>query len=334
MNTKRILQVLLGATVGFAISGGAALAEEPEVTIKFGHFAAESHPGNIAAKSFAENVTRRTNGKVTFEIFPASQLGATPEVLEQTVLGVVDMNLPTQGTLDKYEKAFATVMMPYAYGSYAEAHRFLDGPFFDWVAPKLEDQGLIMLSNWEWGFRHMTNNKRPINSPADVRGLKFRTPPEIQLVAAIEASGGSATQINFPELPAALNQGVVDGQENPIGVIYAFKIYEFQDHLALTGHSYNSMVHVMNKDSWDKLSVNQQRIFLEESRRAGELMRKMVQEAEASQLAELESKFGMKITRPNTDEFRKLMQPAYERVAEYAGKENVAKFLELLNAAK
>jgi len=242
------------------------------------------------------------------------------------VLGAVDMSLPTQGALDKYEKAFATVMSPFVFGSYEEAHAVLDGPFMDWVAPKLEQQGLVMLSNWEWGFRNITNKVRPVNAPEDVAGLKLRTPPEVQLVSAMEALGASVQQIAFPELPNALNQGVVDGQENPIGVIYHFKLFELQPHLALTRHVYNSMVNVINKDSWEKLTPEQQQILREESVAAGNLMRRLVAEQEASELQKLKDA-GMQVTEPDLAPFKEKMQPAYDRIGEYAGKENVETFL-------
>ncbi len=306
------------------IFGGGA---EAQTNLKLAHFAAETHPGHIAALQFKERVEERTNGEVTIDIFPASQLGSPPEQLEQTVLGVVDMNLPTQGALDKYEKAFATVMSPFVFRDYAHAHDVLDGPFMEWVAPKLEAQGLVMLSNWEWGFRNVTNNKHPIHEPADMEGLTIRTPPEIQLVAAMEASGANATQIAFPELPNALNQGVVDGQENPIAVIYHFKIYELQDYLSLTRHVYNSMVHVVNKNSWDGLSPEQQEILREESKAAGELMRELVAEQEADEL-DLLKQAGMEVDEnPDIEAFKAKMGPAYERIGEYAGKENVETFL-------
>lgn len=325
------------ARAGLALAtllGAALVAGAPTIagatTLKLAHFAADSHPGHIAAQQFAERVKERTGGEVTVEIYPANQLGSPPEQLEQTKLGAVDMNLPTQGALDKYEKAFATVMSPFVFRDYAHAHAVLDGEFMDWVAPKLEQHGLVMLSNWEWGFRNVTNSVHPVNAPEDMEGLKMRTPPEVQLVAAMEALGATATQIAFPELPNALNQGVVDGQENPIGVIYHFKLNQFQEHLALTRHVYNSMVHVMNKDSWDRLTPEQQQIVREESKAAGDLMRKLVAEQEQEELAKLEAA-GMKVTQPDLAPFKEKMQPAYDRIGEYAGKENQETFLGLVD---
>ena len=198
------------------------------------------------------------------------------------------------------------------------------------VAPKLEAQGLVLLANWEYGFRNVTNSKRPINTPEDMRGLKLRTPPELQIIAALEALGATTTQIAFPELPAALNQGVVDGQENPIGVIYHFKLFEMQPHMALTRHVYNSMVHVINKGAYDRLTPEQQTILREESRAAGETMRKGVQEQEAEEIAAMEAA-GLKVTRPDLGPFKAEMGPAVERVGEYAGKENMETFLKMLD---
>lgn len=330
---------MLNKTIGIAAVAATALAvvmsaASAQTVLTFGHFAPESHPGHLAALQFAERVTERTNGAITFEVAPASQLGSPPDLLEQTVLGAVDMNLPTQGSLQSLEPAFGTVMMPYAFDDYDHAHQFVDGPFNSWIAPKLEAKGLILLANWEWGFRNATNSTRPINSPADMEGLVFRTPPEIQLVAAMEAAGASAVQLPFSEFAAALNQGAVDGQENPIGVIFAFNIYELQSHLALTRHSYNNMVHVVNADTWNGLTLDQQSIMREESFAAGQMMRDLVVSQEAEQLEFLRTEGGLAVTEPDTSVFRALMQPAYDRVAEFTGQDNVDAFFRFLEATR
>lgn len=325
----RSLAVILCVALVAGVLAGPAMAIE----LKFGHYAAETHPGHKATLMFAEAVKKRTNGEVTIKIYPANALGSPPEVLEQNKMGAIDMSLPSQGALDKYEKAFSVVMLPFVYKSYQHAWKVLDGPFMDWVAPKLAKQGLVFLSNWEWGFRNVTNNKRAVNSPADMKGLKMRTPPEIQLQAAMEACGAVVTKIAFPELYNALKQGVVDGQENPLAVIYHFKLYEVQKNLALTRHVYNSMVHVMSKKSFDKLTPDQQKIVKEESKKAGQWFRDTMLKEEAGLIDKLKAK-GMKITTPDTSKFRAQMQQAYDRIGEYAGKENVAKFLKMVDSVK
>lgn len=303
------------------------------VQMKFAHYAEETHPGHLAAKQFAAKVEERTQGKVKITIYPANVLGSPPEQCEQVRLGAIDMTLPTQGALDKYVKAFSVVMLPFVYDDYDHVYRTLDGPSMDWFSPLAEKEGFIVLSNWEWGFRNLTNNKRAINKPEDVKGLKIRTPPEIQLQAAMEALGGIVTKIAFPEVYMALAQNVVDGEENPIAVIYHNKFYEVQKHLALTRHVYNNMVHVVSAKSWAKLTAEQRKIFREESKSAGAYMRKAIVAEEADQIAKME-KAGMQVTRPNLAPFRAAMTPAYERIGKYAGEDNVKKFMKYVEDAR
>ena len=312
---------------------GVSKAEAQVIQMKFAHYAEETHPGHLAAKQFAAKVEERTKGQVKIAIYPANVLGSPPEQCEQVRLGAIDMSLPTQGALDKYVKAFSVVMLPFVYDDYDHVYRTLDGPSMDWFSPLAEKEGFIVLSNWEWGFRNLTNNKRPINKPEDVKGLKIRTPPEIQLQAAMEALGGIVTKIAFPEVYMALAQNVVDAQENPIAVIYHNKFFEVQKHLALTRHVYNNMVHVVSTKSWAKLTPEQQKIFREESKSAGAYMRKAIVAEEADQIAKME-KAGVNVTRPNLAPFRAAMGPAYERIGKYAGEENVKKFMTYVEAAR
>jgi tripartite ATP-independent transporter DctP family solute receptor len=312
---------------------GVSKAEAQVIQMKFAHYAEETHPGHLAAKQFAAKVEERTKGQVKIAIYPANVLGSPPEQCEQVRLGATDMSLPTQGALDKYVKAFSVVMLPFMYDDYDHVYRTLDGPSMDWFSPLAEKEGFIVLSNWEWGFRNLTNSKRPINKPEDVKGLKIRTPPEIQLQAAMEALGGVVTKIAFPEVYMALAQGVVDAQENPIAVIYHNKFYEVQKNLALTRHVYNNMVHVVSTKSWAKLTPEQQKIFREESKSAGAYMRKAIVAEEADQISKME-KAGVNVTRPDLSLFRAAMGPAYERIGKYAGEDNVKTFMKYVDQAR
>jgi len=330
MKKAAILVVILIVLVPFVF--GRDLKAAP-IEMKLGHFAADSHPGNLASKMFAEAVEKRTGGAIKVTIYPNNALGSPPEVLEQNILGAVDMSLPTQGQLGKYSKKFNCVMLPFMYDNYEHADRVLDGKFLTWAVQDLDKAGLVFLSNWEWGFRNLTNSKRPVNSPSDVKGLKVRTPPELPTQAAMEALGAVVATINFNELQMALKQGVVDGQENPIAVIYSNKIYETQKYLAMTGHNYNTMVHVISKKNWDKLTPEQRVIVKEESKRAGDWMRKTLRTQEADQISQLK-KFGMEVTTPDKSEFKKLMKPAYDRMKAIAGEENIAAFVKMVDEVK
>lgn len=303
--------------------------QDETIVLRLGHYAVEDHPANDAAIQFAKGVEERTAGHVKIEIFSDGQLGTPPEMLEQNIIGSIDMSLPTQGALDKYSKKFATVMLPFAFEDYDHAYRVLDGEFLEWVEEDLDQQGLVLLSNWEYGFRNITNNVRPIVHPDDMVGLRLRTPPEMQLQLAMESLGANVTKIAFPEIYLSLQQGIVDGQENPLAVIYHNKLYEVQKYLTMTRHTYNSMVHVVSKKTWEKLSQEQRKIIREESIKAGEWMRIEVQQQEIEMLLQLEEE-GLSITYPNRAVFKEKMQYAYDAIATYAGKENVEYFLQLV----
>jgi TRAP-type transport system periplasmic protein len=331
MDRRAFLQTgLLGAAAtGFVFPApNISRAAEP-LTLRFAHFAKDDHPAHFAAQQFAAHVADRTDGAIKIDIFPDNALGSPPEQAEQIRLGAIDMGLPTQGQLDKYDKAFATVLLPFIFANPQHAFLVLDGSGMKWLAPLAEKQGFILLRNWDYGFRNVTNSVRPINVPEDMKGLKLRTPHEIQLVSAMEALGSEVQAIAFPELYQALAQKTVDGQENPIAVIFANKFYEVQKHLALTRHVYNNMVHTISAFTWRKLSPRQQMILQEESTLAGNLMRDLIAEAESRQISKLEAA-GLQITRPELGPFRAQMEPAYKRISAYAGEANVKTFLHLL----
>jgi tripartite ATP-independent transporter DctP family solute receptor len=327
MGRREFLQATV-AGAAISVSAPYVSSQAAPLTMRFAHFAAEDHPANIAAKQFASNVEKRTSGAIKINIFPNNALGGPPEQAQQIKLGTIDIGLPTQGQLDKYDTAFAAVMLPFIWDSPQHAFRVLDGAAMAWLAPLAEKQGFVLLRNWEYGFRNVTNIVRPINTPDDVKGLKLRTPPELQIQASMEALGATVQAIAFPELYLALSQKVVDGQENPIAVIYFNKFYEVQRHLAITRHIYNNMIHTVSAVAWSKLTTDQQAIFREESAAAGDLMRKLIADQEEDQIKKIEAA-GMQITRPNIAPFRALMGPAYERISSYGGSDNVKKFQQM-----
>ncbi|HZP76094.1 MAG TPA: TRAP transporter substrate-binding protein [Pseudolabrys sp.] len=332
MDRRRLLKTGLGASALVLakpyVSHGAA-----QLTLRWAHFAPEDHPAHIAAKQFAANVEKRTNGAIWINIFPNNVLGGPPEQAQQIKLGTIDMGLPTQGQLDKYEPAFAAVILPFVFDGPEHVYRVLDGPAMTWLAPLAEKQGFVLLHNWEYGFRNVTNSVRPINTPDDVKGLKLRTPPEIQIQASMEALGATVQAIAFPELYLALSQKVVDGEENPIPVIYFSKFYEVQKHLAVTRHIYNNMIHTVGVNTWKKLTPEQQAIFREESASSAALMRKLINDSEADLLGKIAAA-GVQVTKPDLAPFRAKMEPAYKRIAGYAGEANVKKFQELVEQGR
>ncbi|MFZ0845062.1 MAG: TRAP transporter substrate-binding protein [Pseudolabrys sp.] len=329
MQRRTFIAAIVGAG---ALAFGASEAVA-ETVLKFGHYNAESHPMHKAAVQFKENVEKRTNGAIKIEIYPNNTLGSPPEILEQTRNGVVDIAVPTSGQLDKYDKAFAALMLPFVFSDIDHARRAMDGPMLGWLTPLAEKAGLEIIGVWEYGFRNLTNSKHPIETPDDVKGLKIRTPPEIQLSAAMAALGANVQKIGFPELYLALSQGVVDGEENPIATIWSAKFYEVQKYLALTQHTYQAIYQVVNLDTWKKLTPEQQKIMREEGAAAGKLTRELLQSQESGLIEQLKGK-GMAVTKPNLKPFKDAMGPADAEIAKYAGAANVATFKKYVDEAQ
>ncbi len=300
------------------------------VELKLGHFASDTHPCGIAAVEFKKNVEKRTNGEVKISLFGNNALGSPPEVLEQVMLGAVDMSLSGQDQLAKHLPFYDVISTPFAFKDYAMADKVIDGEFKTWAEPELMKKGLVHLSDWEWGFRQLTNSKKPVNVPADLKGMKIRTPPAFAYQAFVEAAGGNAVTIAFAELVMAMKQGVVDGQENPVGTIYDLKLYETQKYMSILNYTYSSMVHVVNKKSWDKLTPAQQKIVTEESMVAAKAARKALRDAEATQLKDLETTKGIVVARPDLGPWKAAMGPAWDKVKTRVGADNFKKFMDIV----
>ena len=300
------------------------------VELKLGHFASDTHPCGIAAVQFKNNVEKRTNGEVKIALFGNNVLGSPPEVLEQVILGAVDMSLSGQDQLAKHLPFYDVISTPFAFKDYAMADRIIDGDFKAWAAPELLKKNLVHVSDWEWGFRQLTNSRKPVVVPADLKGMKIRTPPAFAYQAFVEAAGGNAVTIAFSELVMAMKQGVVDGQENPVGTIYDLKLYETQKYMSILNYTYSSMVHVVNKKSWDKLTPEQQKIVAEESAAAARLARKTLRDNETTQLKDLETTKGIVVTRPDLGPWKAAMGPAWDKVKSRVGADNFKRFMEIV----
>jgi tripartite ATP-independent transporter DctP family solute receptor len=303
------------------------------VVLKLGHFASDTHPCGVAALQFKANVEARTKGEVQISIFGNNMLGAPPEVLEQTMMGVVDMTLATQDQLAKHLPFYDVISTPFAFKDYETADRVIDGEFREWAVPQLLKKNLVHLSDWEWGFRQLSNSRRPVVTPADMRGLKIRTPPSLATQSFVEAAGGNAQTIAFSELVMAMRQGIVDGQENPIVTIYDLKLYEAQKYITILNYTYSSMVHVVNKKAWDRLTPAQQAIVTEESKAAAIAARKMLRDTEATELADLETNKGIVVARPDLAPWKAAMTPAWAKIKARVGDADFEKFMAMVDRA-
>jgi TRAP-type transport system periplasmic protein len=326
-------RLLRGAAALLTVASLAAMGAAEARELKLTHSGDASHPNHVAAVEMAEAIAERTGGEITIRIFPANELGSPPETTEQVRLGVVELAILSPSQLDKYNRAFGVVFIPYQFDDYAHAHRALDETAADWIKEEAREVGFEHIANFEWGFRSLTNSRRPVNTPDDVKGLKLRVPPEIQIKSAMEALGAVTHTIAFPEVYTALATKTVDGQDNPVPTNYSSKFYEVQDHLALTKHVYTPMMLVANAGVWDGLTDEQRAIITEEGLEAGAKARAEVQEKEDWYIQEME-KAGVRTTHPDVGLFRPLMGPAYDAIKEYVGEDNWTVWQELVEAAR
>ncbi len=330
--TRLMMLTVLLVLMSLVFASTTSMSASKTQILKLAHISDENHPSHKGALLFKKLVEERTN-EVKVQIYPNSTLGSAPEYTEQMALGVVEMGLSTSGQLQVWVPEYGAIMIPFLFESYEHAHRTLDGKAGELLAEKAAEKGFIVLANWEWGFRQITNNKRPINSPADVKGMKMRVPNEIQLQAMFDALGANSSIVAFPELYMALAQGVVDGQCNPIATIYHQKFYEVQDYLTLTNHIYNTQMLVISEIVWNSLSDGIKAILTDAAMQAGRLVRDLNQQEEDQLIADMEKK-GMKIIRPDLAPFREMMGPAIDRIAEYAGKDFTAQFVKYVDEAR
>jgi tripartite ATP-independent transporter DctP family solute receptor len=243
-----------------------------------------------AAGAFAETLTRLTDGRFTVKQFPSSTLGGEREMIEGVQLGSQDLALVSTGAIPNFVPQVAIFDLPFLFRDYAHAHAVLDGAIGAEVLARFPARGLVALAWGEGGFRQITNNKRPIHQPGDLRGLKIRTQENPMHIAAFKGLGASPTPINWPETFMALQQRTVDGQDNPISVIENSKLYEVQKHLSLTQHLYSPAVFLASPALFAKLGKADQDAFRAAARAGAAAMRKRVAADELSGVRNLKQR--------------------------------------------
>ena len=272
-----------------------ALACAQAVKLTLGHGAAPDNPRHLASLKFAELVKARSAGRIEVQVAPSAQLGDDAAMVTALRTGALDLSANSQGAVAAAVPEYAAFGMPFMFATPAQAFKLLDGPLGQELAQKSADKGMVVLGYWDNGIRHMTNSKRPISKVEDMKGLKMRTPPDAVLVDIMQALGAEAQQIKFAELYVALQQGVVDGQENPLVNIHASKLYEVQKHLALTSHMFQMTPFLMSKRTWDRLSDADRKAVQEAALEATTLQRKLSADADAKLLDDLKAK-GVQVT--------------------------------------
>jgi TRAP-type transport system periplasmic protein len=300
-----------------------ASAAQAQTTIKIGYAnTKESHLG-VGAAVFCDEVQNKTSGRYTCQHFPSSALGGEREMTEGLQIGTIDAANLTTGPLGNFVPEVRILDLPFLFRDYEHARKTLDGAIGNDLLGKFTSKGLVALAWTENGFRHMTNNKRPINRPADAVGLKMRTMENKVHIEGYRAFGIQPTPMAFPEVFGALQQGTVDGQENPIPVILASKFAQVQKHLSLTSHVYSPAVLMLSPRLWAKVSDADKAVFQEAARKAAAAQRKKVNDDETNGVAQLE-KSGMSVVRTvDGQAFREAMKPVYASLEKELGLANI-----------
>jgi TRAP-type transport system periplasmic protein len=291
--------VSLVAAATLALSVGPAFGQ---TKLTLGHGAAPGNPRHEAAVYFANAVKQKSGGRLEVQVAPSAQLGDDAAMLTALRSGTLDISANSQGATATVVPEYAAFGMPFLFSDPEQAFKVLDGPLGKELAEKSAKKNLIVLGYWDNGIRHVSNSRKPVLSPADMKGLKIRTPPDAVTIDIMGALGAETQQIKFAELYVALEQGVVDGQENPLANIYASKLYEVQKFITLTGHKFEMNPFLMSKRTWDRLSEADRKVVTEAAAQATQLQRKLSREADEKLVAELKAK-GVRIDAIDTRPF-------------------------------
>lgn len=324
---KFALSLMVGMAV--ALTCFAADPVKKPIVLKLGHIQSETDLWQLGAAKFAELVDAKTKGEVQVKLFPNSTLGNDRDMAEGLQIGSVDFAL-IAGVLGNFEPSIQIMELPFLFKDEAHLRKVMYGPIGDQLLEKLlKSSDIRGLAFWERGPRHLTSNK-PVNSLADVKGLKIRVPEIPPIIAAWKAMGTNPTPMAWGEVYTGLQQNVIEAQENPIPYIYAGKIFEVQKYIALTSHKFEYVIIAMSNKAWLKLNPEQQKAVKEAAAEATKYENKLVFEKSDDMFKDLQAK-GMKVTKPDTTEWAKLARTVHKQFAEKYGIDLYNKIIEAGN---
>ena len=313
------LVLALTLSAGFIASAAAQTTMRISISV-----AQNSHQG-VAIDTFAREVEKRTAGRYKIQTFYSGALGGEPESIEAVQLGTQELAFSSTGPVPNFVPEARILDIPFLFRDKAHARAVLDGPIGQDMLTKFDSKGFKALAWAENGFRHMTNSKRAVNSPDDLKGLKMRTMENPVHVTAYKGLGIVTTPMAFPEVFTALQQGTVDGQENPLSVIMAAKFDQVQKHLSLTGHVYSPAIFLMNKASFDKLSAADKQAFIDAAKEGTKANRARVDEDDAKGAAELKAKGMQVVENVDKSKFVATLAPVNAEFEKQFGKAEIDK---------
>ena len=276
------MKKLIAIAVSFMVMNAGAAFAAPEYVIKVGSIVSETHADMLAMnKVFKPQVEKLSNGRIKVELYPNAQLGGDRELCEGVQMGTIQMVVSSTSALAGFDKRIQVLDLPYLFTTRKAAFDAVDGELGKKLNSYLEKKGFLVLGYQENGFRHVTNSKRPIKSPADLKGLKIRTMENPMHIAFFKELGANPTPMSWGELYTALQQGTVDAQENPYAMIDDGKFYEVQKYVSETGHLFSYEIIIANKKFMEKLPADLRKIVDDAAHRAVMAQRARMEKEEA-----------------------------------------------------
>ena len=306
-----------------AIGLGGVTAVSAQTTMRISISVAQNSHQGIAIDTFAKEVEKRTAGRYKIQTFYSGALGGERESIEAVQLGTQELAFSSTGPIPNFVPETKILDVPFLFRDKAHARTVLDGPIGQDMLTKFDAKGFKALAWGENGVRHMTNSKRDVKSPEDLKGLKMRTMENPVHIAAYKGLGIVTTPMAFPEVFTALQQGTVDGQENPLSVIMAAKFDQVQKQLTLTGHVYSPAIFLMNKASFDKLSAADKQAFIDAAKEGVKLNRARVDADDATGVTELRAKGMTVIDNVDKSKFVAMLAPVNAEFEKQFGKANL-----------
>jgi len=306
---------LLSVTLAAVLAGGLAFAAsaEAQTEIKFGHV---GEPGSLfaaSAEEFAKRANAKLRDKAKVVVFGSSQLGGDKELLQKLKLGTVDIALPST-VMSSESDLFGVFEMPYLVKDRAHMSRIEKEVFWSKLAPEAEKKGLKVIAVWENGYRHITNSKKPINTPADLQGIKLRVPEGKWRVKMFQTYGANPSPMKFSEVFTALQTGVMDGQENPLTQIYSAKFQEVQKYLSLTGHVYTPAYVTAGAKKWESLPADVRKILEETAKETQAFVYEKAAKDDEDLVGKIKAA-GVAVNTPDKEAFVKASVPIYDEFA-------------------
>lgn len=304
---------LLAGVLSFLLLLAACGKDDGSITLQFGHALPPDTNQAMQINEMAEAVEEETEGRVKFEIYPNSQLGSETEMLQQVDVGAMNGLAVMVGSMQTMDMRLAIEDLPYMWPSEQEARDAYDGEFGEYIADIVEGYGMHTAGYLEWGFRHVTNNEGPVVQPEDLKGMNIRVAETALRVDTFEQAGALPTVMAFSEVYGALQQGALDAQENPLANIVAPRFNEVQDYLSLTGHFYNTVMIVIDGETWEEISPEDQEILTAEIDKISKGIQAANDETESEHI-EFLAENGMEVNDDvDKEAFREAMMPVYDK---------------------